>query len=260
MSPRRSLIAVLALIVLLALAFPLLVSLFGDLDVPAQGNPPAPSALALAATPTQTPAATSTPTLTATASATATATPTATATNTPTFTPTNTSTITPSLTPTSTSTPTPTPLPRVYLLPFVQVFAVGQSQLSSSTQVLMYEGGADVFEVLATQGTFSRLQTVDGKMNLWTASSNVSPFKPPAAQPDRNVQGQLVRLASPNISACTYNDRPVLAFGVCQQLNDLSTAILAERVTTGSAVLYIAEIRGQLFVIRAQDVLSTPTP
>lgn len=254
MTSRRSLVAVLALTILLALAFPLLVSLFGELSGPVAGTATGATTVAVAATATQTPAATATSTPSPTASATATATPTATATSTATPTPTDTPTVTPSVTPTSTSTPTPTPFPRVYLLPFVQVFAVGQSQLSSSTQVLMYEGGADVFEVLAAQGTFSRLQTLDGRMNLWTASSNLSPFQPPAAQYDFSVKGQSAKLTGGSVFACAYNERPTLAFGACQQLTNLSSVVLNARVVAGSSVFYIAEISAALYVIPASAV------
>lgn len=250
MSPRANLAAVLALIALLALAFPLLVSILSDWTSFSTPQLESSAARATTAPPTASPAPTVLPTATPTASSTSTPTFTPTATSTPTLTP----TITPSPSPTSTDTPTATPFPRVYLLPFVQVFAVGQSQLSSSTQVLMYEGGADVFEVLTTQGTYTRLQTQDARVNLWTASGNVSPFQPPAAQYDYSVKGQTAKLTNESIFACAYNDRPTLAFGACEQLQHDSTAVLNARVTAGSTTLYVAQINGALYVIPASSV------
>lgn len=140
-------------------------------------------------------------------------------------------------------------------MPFVQVFAVGQTQLSSSTQVLMYEGGADIFEVLATQGTFTRLQTLDRALNLWTGSSNISPFQPPAAQYDYSVKGQTAKLSGTSVFACAYNERPTLAFGACQQLANVTTAVLNARVVAGSTVLFIAEINNALFVVPASAIV-----
>jgi hypothetical protein len=249
MSSRRNLIAVIALAALLVLAFPLLVSMFGDLAGPVPSSGPSVTRIALAATPTTSATATST----STATPSVTPTPTETATFTPTITPSFTPTLT--ATPTPTATPTATPLPRVYLLPFVQVFAVGQSQLSSSTQVLMYEGGADVFELLATQGTFARLRILDGRINFWTASDNISPFQPPAAQFDYSVRGRTATLSTSSIFACAYNDRPTLAFGACLQLNNVSTAVLDARIIAGATTLYIAQINGVLYVIPARFIV-----
>lgn len=249
MSSRRNLIAVLALLALLALAFPLLVSIFGELVTANSPSAPTKTKVALQLIPTST--ATTTPTSTLTPSLTPTSTSTATATSTATFTPTS----TPTSTPTATSTPTPTPRPRVYLAPFVQVFAVGQPQPTNSSQVLMYSGGADVFEVSATQGTFVRLQTLDGNLSFWTASGNISAVQPPAAQYDYSVRGRTARLSTASVFACVYDDRPTLAFGPCQQLNNISTAILNARVTAGGSPFYIALINGVLYVIPANAIL-----
>lgn len=264
MSSRRSLIAVLALVGLLLLAFPLLGSLMSDL----LGAAPAAPAVALT-TPSVGPGDTSTaaitPTIAPTLSpitftpvpptATLTPTPTATPTLTPTETPTATPTLTPTLTPTSTLTPTPTPRPQVYLQPFVQVFAVGQPQPSASTQVMMYEGGNDLFEVLATEGQLARLQSLDGSINFWTAIGNSSTTPPPAPQYDDSVRGMQVRLASTSLFACAYSNRSTLAFGACQQLNNLTTATLRTRIIVRNYILYIAEIGGVQYIISGSDVL-----
>lgn len=260
-SSHRNLLAILALVVLVILPFPLLASFFADLAPSAPPIGPSVTLVPVALIPTRieelspTATFTSSATLTTTASTTPspTSTSTLTATATSTFTPT--STPTPTATETATDTPTPTPLPRTYLFPFVQVFAVGQAQLKSSSQVLMYEGGADTFEILTTQGTSVRLQTADGSMNFWTSASNASSVQPPPAQYDYSVKGQTEKLASSSIFACSYNDRPVRAFGVCQQLNKVSTTILNARVIVGPGALYIAQINGGLYVIPSSAVL-----
>jgi hypothetical protein len=258
MSPRRNLIAVAALAALLLLAFPLLVSMFGDLaeTAPSAGLT-APQA-ALAATPSLSPTTPVTPTTAPTITSTVTPSLTPTATETATFTPTTTpsSTPTPTSTPTFTETPTATPLPRVYLLPFIQVFAVGQAQPGNSTQVSMYDGGSDVFELLATEGKLARLESQDGGLTFWTASDNVSPVQPLPAQYDYSVKGRTARLSRSSILACAYNDRPTLAFGACQQLTNPSTAVLNARVIAGSTAMYIAQIDGALEVISATSVIS----
>jgi hypothetical protein len=252
MSSRRSLVAVLALVALLLFAFPLLVSMFGDLAGTAPTDAQTVTRVTNLATLTLTPSVTATPTAAQTATSTATSIPSLTPI--PTATPTLTPTTTPSLTPTPTDTPTATPLPRVYLLPFVQVFAVGQPQPSNSTQVLMYDGGADVFEVLATQGRLTRLQTLDGGMNFWTSSDDVSPIQPLAAQYDYSVKGRTGKLFGYSIFSCSYNDHPTLAFGACQQVNNVSSVVLTARVIAGATPLYIVQINGALQVISANIV------
>jgi hypothetical protein len=256
MFPRTSLIAALALIALLLLGFPLLISLFGSLEnsLHASGLKVTPTESPPAATWTPTVASTPTPTPTTTFTASPTPSPTATETATPTATPTPTTT--PSSTPTPTDTATATPLPQVYLLPFVQVFAVGHPEPGDSTQVLLYEGGSDVFEILGTEGDLSRLETQDGGLSFWTATDNVSPGQPLAAQYDYSVKGRTAKLSGSSVLACAYNDRPKLAFGACQQLNNASTAVLNARVIAGPTALYIAQINGALLVISANAVVS----
>ncbi len=198
------------------------------------------------ASPTPTPTATSTPTNTPTS--------TSTLTPTPTFTPTATPTLT--ATPTATWTPSPTPRPRLYLLPFTQVFAVGQSQPTSSTQVLMYEGGNDQFEVLSTEGPFTRLQTLDGGMNFWIATTSAATVPPSPAQYDYGVRGHTATLIPAALFACAHNDRPTLAFGACQLLNNVTSVTLVARITSGSASLYLAQIGGAQYLISTTSVVS----
>jgi hypothetical protein len=250
MDSPRNLISTLALVVLLLLAFPLLVSLFGNVF---QAAPtPTPTSVPPTATPTATWAA---PTATATATSTPTATLTATATLSPTATSTLTPTWTPTATPTPALTPTGTPPARVYLLPFVQVFAIGQAQPSASTQVEMYEGGTDVFEVMTTEGALVRLQTPDGTLNFWTASSNISTAPPLAAQYDYSVRGKTARLASSTVFACAYSNSPTLPFGACQQLTNVSTVQLIAKITSGTFSLYLADFGGMQYVIPSNAVI-----
>jgi hypothetical protein len=250
MSSHRQLIASVALLALLLLAFPLLVSIFADLE----GTSPVESQTQAAASPPRIEAPTASSTATSTVTPSLTPTSTATPTLTPSLTPSPTPT--PSLTPTSTATPTPTPLPRVYLFPFVQVFSMGQPQPSSSTQVLMYDGGTDVFEVLATQGTFTRAQTLDGSLTFWTASTNASPVQPPAAIYDYSFRGRTAKLSQSSVFACAYNESPTVAFGACKQLNNSSTVVLVAHLIAGTNPLYIARINGAAYVISETAVAS----
>lgn len=237
-----------ALGVLGIVALLLIGSLLSDVAVPppvALATPPPPTGAAtaqLTATPTgtSTPRPTATPTLSPTASITAS--------------PTATPSLTPS--PTATITASPTARPRVYLAPFSQVFAVGQAQPNNSSQVLMYEGNNDVFEALGTQGAFTQLQTLDGGMNFWTATTSVLSAQPPPPQYDYSVRGKTAKLYPSSIFACAHNDRPTLAFGICQSLNGMSTAILVARISAGGTTLYLAEISGAQYLIPLTAVLS----
>jgi hypothetical protein len=251
MSPnRRNLLAVLLLLALLLLAFPLLNSLFGDLVGTRSPNAPTVPGAALLITASSTPSAPPAPTDTTTA----TFTRTITLTPTPSPTVTHTPTSIPTATDTPTATPTATPRPRVYLLPFVQVFAVGQPQPATSTQVLLYEGGNDIFEVIAGQGPNVRLQTLDAALNFWTANNNIASAPPLAAQYDYSVRGKTARLASTTVFACAYNNSPTLAFGACQQLSNVSTAMLVARIAAGSSFLYLAQIGGTQYIVPASSI------
>ncbi len=244
MSQRRNLITVLALAALLLVALVLIGSLLSDLPTPSTIALATPSVITVIPTspPTDTP--TPLPTYTPTA------TPTATATLAPTFSP------CPTPLPTWTPTVAPTARPRIYLAPFSQVFALGQAQPSNSTQVLMYEGNNDPFEVLGVQGPFTQLQTVDGGMNFWTATTGVLVAPQPPPQYDYGVRGRTAKLFPGSVFACARNDRPALAFGTCQTLNGVSSAILVARVTAGGTVLYLAEIGGAQYLIPTTAAIS----
>ncbi len=243
MTQRRNLIIVLALAAFLIVGLLLIGSLLSDLS--------APSTIALA-TPT---VVTNTPpprlpTLTAAPSITPISTPTVVITVPPTTAP------SPSPTITSPATPSTTVPPSVYLAPFSQVFAVGQAEPNNSTQVLMYQGSNDSFDILGTQGPFTQLQTVDGGMNFWTATTGVLLAPQPPPQYDYSVRGRTAKLFPGSVFACAHNDRPALAFGTCQALNGVSSATLIARVTAGGTSLYLAEIGGAQYLIPTTAVIS----
>ncbi len=264
MSSLRSVLTVVALLLLILLAFPLLASLFGGgLGLSGVGTDASPSLPDTTPLPTAIPVtpATSTPPPTLTPTVTLTPTPTLTSTPTLTPTPTSTSTPTPTPTPTFTLTPTSTPFPRVYLLPFIQVFAVGKADPSASGTVLMYEGGSDVFEVLAVQGGLERLQTTDAKMNFWTGSDNVSPSLPTQAVSDFSVRGRSALVPPGSVFACAYNSRPSLAFGSCLRINGVTNATLIARIQVRQSSLYLADIKGAEYIVSAGDLVPlTPVP
>ncbi len=251
MESRRSTIALVSLIALALVAFPLLVSLFGGLLGPLPQIAFQPSS-----TPSPTPAATATITLTPSPTATASPSPTPLPSETPTstLTPTPTATATATETPTSTPTwtPTATPRPRVYLQPYVQVFAVNQDQPNVSTQVLMYEGGNDIFEVLETQGSLTRLQSPTD--NFWTASSNISTTPPPPAQYDYSVQGLTARPIGDSLFACGFITPHPYAFGPCQTLTGVTVVTLQQRIQARQSTLYLFLWNGVQYDASASDL------
>ncbi|MBI4788620.1 MAG: hypothetical protein HY782_16430 [Chloroflexi bacterium] len=239
---RRDLIAAISLLVLLLIAFPVLGSILGNWFAPN---------LATARIATQTPtiSPTARPTETDTPEPTLTATATAT------------ETLTPIARPTSTPTPTPpaTPLARLYLIPFRQVFAVGQSQPLTSTPVLLYENGSDVFYIVGQQSNFVRLQTLDGRMNFWTRAENTSATPPQAPQYDFTVRGKTARLGVTDGLACLHEGNLIPPLSPCQPLSSFSTATLTARITSGfTTALYLAEINGRAYFLTPASAVFVP--
>ncbi len=156
------------------------------------------------------------------------------------------------------ATATPTPAPRVYLLPFRQVFALGQTQPLTRTTFWLYESGSDVFRLLGQQGAFAHLQTLDGKRSFWTATENVSPTPPAPAQHDFTGRGKTIRLASSVGYACLHEDVPPPVFSVCQPSPDFAAAQLVAKITAGTVTLYLVEVEGKHYFIPPEGVLASP--
>jgi hypothetical protein len=123
---------------------------------------------------------------------------------------------------------------------------------------MMYEGGTVVFEVLETAGAVTRLQTPDGALNFWTATSSISRTPPQAAQYDYSVRGRSAAIIVPTIFACAHSEQPTLAFGLCTQLNNVTTATLVARITAGSTMLYLAQIGTGQYLIPTGVVSPSP--
>ncbi len=159
----------------------------------------------------------------------------------------------------ATSTPvgTATPLPRVYVLPFRQVFAIGQSQPITPSAFLLYENGTDVFQLIGQQGTFDHLQTSDGKLSFWTAAENVS-SAPVAAQYDLSGRGKTIRLIPSTGYACLHEDAPPPTFSTCQLLPNFSSAKLNAKIMSGSVMMYLVEIDSKTYYMPPDIVLSIP--
>ncbi len=228
MSPRRDAFAVLILFAVFVCACPVLVSLFGG------------EATLIALVATVTPLPTDTPTPSAT--------PTLTPTPTPTFTPTRTATPAPTLTPTA------TPLPRVYVLPFRRVFAIGQNSPASEAPFLLYENGGDAFELIGQQGNALRLQTLDGRMNFWATRDNLSTIPPPQAEFDFTVRGKTLRFAPGAGYVCVHADSPPPAFAVCQPNAGLTTARVTARIVAGHITIYLVELNGKSYYVPLEAV------
>ncbi|MEW5718367.1 MAG: hypothetical protein AB1817_07075, partial [Chloroflexota bacterium] len=198
----RDVIAVFGLFAIFALACPLLGSLLGGT------TPAAIGAFIARATPTVT--------------------------MTPSITPSP--TIAPTLAPPSTAaqggTPTITPLPRVYLLPLRRVFSVGQTQPQTNAPFLLYETGSDQFQLIGQQSTYVRLQTLNGRMNFWTARENISTIPPVAAEYDYSARGRTARLTASGF-VCLRSEMPAPVFSICQPQPGLSSARVIAKITSG---------------------------
>jgi len=139
--------------------------------------------------------------------------------------------------------------PRVYLLPLRQVFALGQASPITDTHFLLYEGGSDVFYVIGRQGGWVRLQTLDGTLNFWTASENISTAPPSAAQYDFADRGKTIRLVPQTGFACLHEEVPPPIFAPCQPAPNFSSAKLIAKITANTITMYLVEIEGKSYFV-----------
>ncbi|CAG1008419.1 hypothetical protein ANAEL_03663 [Anaerolineales bacterium] len=150
---------------------------------------------------------------------------------------------------------TPTPFPsRVYLFPFRHVFALGMSQPITPTQILLYENGSDVFQMIDQQGEFVRLQTRDGAKDFWTPGVNIALEPPPAAQSDFSVRGRIARLNDAAGFACLHDDNAAPPLSVCQSPPGFASATLVARVTSSAIQFYLAEVNGKMYFLSPDAV------
>ncbi|MCX7840368.1 MAG: hypothetical protein N2559_13095 [Anaerolineae bacterium] len=162
-----------------------------------------------------------------------------------------TSTRTPTLAPAV--TPTATVLPRVYLLPLRRVFAIGQAQPQSDAPFLLYEAGNDEFQMIAQQGAYVRLQTLDARINFWTTRDSVSTIPPAPAQYDYSARDKTARLASSGF-ACLRTEMPAPVFAMCQPLPEASSARIIAKITAGHIVFYLVEINGKQYLVPPEAI------
>ena len=162
----------------------------------------------------------------------------------------------------ATATPTeiltPTPAPRAYLLPFRQVFALGQTQPVTGTSFLLYENGTDVFWLVGRQDKFAQLQTLDGKMSFWTAAENVATGSPVSAQYDFSGRGKTIRLVPSVGYACLHAEAPPPTFSACQPSPNFSSAKLTAKITSGAVTLYLVEMDDKNYYLPPENVLTIP--
>jgi len=222
-SAKRNLVIILLLIAILALCFPILSALIGDYN-------PRTITAALFPSPTATPTQTRTPTATAT--------------------PTSTPTATPTLTPTPTQTATP--IPRVYLNPMHQVFAIGQAQPTPAGQIRLFQSSSEPFQVIGSAEKFVRLQSPDGALNFWTGIESVATTLPAAPRFDYSQRGKTVTLIAPNALACSYDS--AAAFVPCQPIPSAASALLIAQVTTSVTRLYLIEINTIQYLVPVDAV------
>ena len=223
MTRRNNLLIIILLLAALTLCFPILSALISDY------NPRTISAM-LFPSPTTTP----------------------TATRTPTATPTSTSTLTATSTLTPTPTQTATAIPRVYLSPMHQVFAIGQSQPAPFGQIRMYQFGNELFQVIGSQDNFVRLRSLDGALNFWIGIENIVTAAPPAPRFDYSQRGKSVTLIAPSAMACSYDSAAV--FVSCQTIPSAASALLIAQVTAGATRLYLIEINTIQYLVPFEAV------
>lgn len=174
-------------------------------------------------------------------------------TRTPTPTATRAPTESPMITRAASATPAATALPRVYLLPLRRVFAIGQVQPQSETPFLLYEAGNDEFQMIAQQGAYVRLQTLDARINFWTTRDSVSTIPPAPAAYDYSVRDKTVRLAA-NGFACLRTEIPAPVFAMCQTLPEASSARILAKITAGHIVFYLVEINGKQYFVPPEAI------
>lgn len=148
--------------------------------------------------------------------------------------------------------------PRVYVLPLRQVFALGQANPITDTAFLLYEGGSDVFYLIARQGGWVRLQTLDSTLNFWTASENISTTPPSAAQYDFANRGKAVRLVSQTGFACVHEEASPPVFAICQPSPNFSAGKWIAKITANEVTLYLIEIEGKSYFVPPANVPAPP--
>ncbi|MCI0475954.1 MAG: hypothetical protein L0Y55_06875 [Anaerolineales bacterium] len=227
MGTRRDFFAVFVLFAVCALACPLLGSLFSGSTLATIGAFSARELPTL--TPTETPSATHTPTIA------------------PTFAPPSTAA--------QGEPPTVTLLPRVYLLPLRRAFSVGQAQPQADAPFLLYETRSDLFQLIGQQGTNVRLQTLDGRMNFWTARENISTIPPVAAEYDYSARGKTARLVSSGF-VCLHSEMPAPVFSICQPQPGFSSARVIAKITAGHIVFYLVEVNGKNYFVPPEVIAS----
>lgn len=150
-------------------------------------------------------------------------------------------------------TPTATTLPRVYLLPLRRVFSIGQAQPQSDAPFLLYELGNDEFQMIAQQGAYVRLQTLDARINFWTTRDSVSTIPPAPAAYDYSVRDKMARLASSGF-ACLRTEMPAPVFAMCQPLPEAASARILAQITVGHIVFYLVEINGKQYFVPPEAI------
>lgn len=159
----------------------------------------------------------------------------------------------PMITRAASATPAATALPRVYLLPLRRVFAIGQTQPQSDALFLLYESGNDEFQMIAQQGAYVRLQTLDARISFWTTRDSVSTIPPAPPEYDHSVRDKTARLAA-NSFACLRTEMPAPVFAMCQPLPEASSARILIKITAGHIVFYLVEINGKQYFVPPEAI------
>jgi hypothetical protein len=159
-----------------------------------------------------------------------------------------------------TVTPTTGAPGTVYLKPFSQVFAQNQDTVNTSDSLWLYTAPNPdaAFQVIGTQGAFTRLQSQGGTMNFWTLNDNVVTTPAAPAEYDDSVAGTPVQLNGSAIFACEAQHPRPLILGLCTNLTDVTEGELLQRATVNGATLYLVRINNNLYWVSSNAIRSEP--
>ncbi len=116
---------------------------------------------------------------------------------------------------------------------------------------MLFEGGNESFQVIASQDKFVRLQANDGR-TFWTGIENTATSQPPNPNFDYTQRGKIISLTQANLPACSYDSAAM--FIPCQLFPVASTALFIARVSAGSVTMVLIEISGIQYLVPPEAV------
>lgn len=147
----------------------------------------------------------------------------------------------------------------VFLKPFSQVVGLNQETPNASDKIWLYEASADApFQVLAQQGTFTRLLSQGGTLSFWTLNENVVTTPAPEPQYEALPGEPQVEFVQGTIFACEGRMPRGLILGACSEFQNLVTAQALQRAIVDSSVLYLVRFNFQTYWVSANVLKREP--